>query len=165
MGLAKTGFGLFSSSALRPSDRAARPLAPKRLRRFVEHGFSPPNLPPLKKAPIEGAFLMAERMGFEPTVQLYTVQRFSKPPPSATRPYLHRPPICPTRCRPASVTCAHLRFRSSYPVKVCSGVASPRFPTICLRSRHRRPRYESNGWPRPILAGGQVRQPERSVHP
>ena len=31
---------------------------------------------------------MAERGGFEPPVQLLTVQRFSKPPPSATRPSL-----------------------------------------------------------------------------
>jgi hypothetical protein len=29
---------------------------------------------------------LAVRQGFEPWVQLYTVQRFSKPPPSATRP-------------------------------------------------------------------------------
>ena len=33
---------------------------------------------------------MAERGGFEPPVQLLTVQRFSKPPPSATRPSLRR---------------------------------------------------------------------------
>ena len=33
---------------------------------------------------------MAERGGFEPPVRLLTVQRFSKPPPSATRPSLHR---------------------------------------------------------------------------
>src|SRR5271169_673408 len=32
--------------------------------------------------------LLAERGGFEPPVQLLTVQRFSKPPPSATRPPL-----------------------------------------------------------------------------
>ena len=32
---------------------------------------------------------MAERGGFEPPVRLLTVQRFSKPPPSATRPSLH----------------------------------------------------------------------------
>jgi hypothetical protein len=31
---------------------------------------------------------LAERGGFEPPVQLLTVQRFSKPPPSATRPPL-----------------------------------------------------------------------------
>src|ERR1035438_10737298 len=31
---------------------------------------------------------VAERGGFEPPVQLLTVQRFSKPPPSATRPSL-----------------------------------------------------------------------------
>src|SRR6516164_6983588 len=31
---------------------------------------------------------MAERGGFEPPVRLLTVQRFSKPPPSATRPSL-----------------------------------------------------------------------------
>src|ERR1039458_4607875 len=31
---------------------------------------------------------LAERGGFEPPVQLLTVQRFSKPPPSATRPSL-----------------------------------------------------------------------------
>ena len=31
---------------------------------------------------------IAERGGFEPPVQLLTVQRFSKPPPSATRPPL-----------------------------------------------------------------------------
>ena len=35
---------------------------------------------------------MAERGGFEPPVQLLTVQRFSKPPPSATRPSL-RPSV------------------------------------------------------------------------
>src|SRR5258708_1914682 len=34
---------------------------------------------------------MAERGGFEPPVRLLTVQRFSKPPPSATRPSLHQP--------------------------------------------------------------------------
>ena len=34
------------------------------------------------------ADLLAERGGFEPPVQLLTVQRFSKPPPSATRPSL-----------------------------------------------------------------------------
>jgi hypothetical protein len=33
---------------------------------------------------------LAERGGFEPPVQLLTVQRFSKPPPSATRPPLRR---------------------------------------------------------------------------
>src|SRR5690554_4400282 len=44
---------------------------------------------------------LAERMGFEPTVQLYTVQRFSKPPPSATRPPLQRFRVCP-RFRGAS---------------------------------------------------------------
>ena len=32
--------------------------------------------------------VLAERGGFEPPVQLLTVQRFSKPPPSATRPPL-----------------------------------------------------------------------------
>ena len=32
--------------------------------------------------------MLAERGGFEPPVQLLTVQRFSKPPPSATRPPL-----------------------------------------------------------------------------
>ena len=32
---------------------------------------------------------LAERGGFEPPVRLLTVQRFSKPPPSATRPPLH----------------------------------------------------------------------------
>ena len=31
---------------------------------------------------------MAERGGFEPPVELLTLQRFSKPPPSATRPSL-----------------------------------------------------------------------------
>src|SRR5271155_86450 len=34
---------------------------------------------------------MAERGGFEPPVRLLTVQRFSKPPPSATRPSLRLP--------------------------------------------------------------------------
>ena len=33
---------------------------------------------------------LAERGGFEPPVRLLTVQRFSKPPPSATRPSLRR---------------------------------------------------------------------------
>ena len=33
---------------------------------------------------------MAEGGGFEPPVRLYTVQRFSKPPPSATRPPLRK---------------------------------------------------------------------------
>ena len=33
---------------------------------------------------------LAERGGFEPPVRLLTVQRFSKPPPSATRPPLPR---------------------------------------------------------------------------
>src|ERR1700728_2404725 len=32
--------------------------------------------------------LLAERGGFEPPVELLTLQRFSKPPPSATRPSL-----------------------------------------------------------------------------
>ena len=32
---------------------------------------------------------LAEGGGFEPPVRLKTVQRFSKPPPSATRPPLH----------------------------------------------------------------------------
>ena len=32
---------------------------------------------------------VAERGGFEPPVELLTLQRFSKPPPSATRPSLH----------------------------------------------------------------------------
>ncbi len=45
---------------------------------------------------------MAERGGFEPPVQLLTVQRFSKPPPSATRPSLralrlYRNPISSAR--------------------------------------------------------------------
>ena len=31
---------------------------------------------------------LAERGGFEPPVELLTLQRFSKPPPSATRPSL-----------------------------------------------------------------------------
>src|SRR5579862_4235798 len=35
-------------------------------------------------------WMMAERGGFEPPVRLLTVQRFSKPPPSATRPSLRR---------------------------------------------------------------------------
>src|ERR1039457_2265220 len=43
---------------------------------------------------VEGC-TMAERGGFEPPVRLLTVQRFSKPPPSATRPSLltidHKP--------------------------------------------------------------------------
>ena len=34
------------------------------------------------------AEILAERGGFEPPVQLLTVQRFSKPPPSASRPSL-----------------------------------------------------------------------------
>ena len=34
------------------------------------------------------SFIMAETGGFEPPVRLYSVQRFSKPPPSATRPRL-----------------------------------------------------------------------------
>ena len=33
---------------------------------------------------------LAEGGGFEPPVRLKTVQRFSKPPPSATRPPLHK---------------------------------------------------------------------------
>ena len=41
---------------------------------------------------------MAERGGFEPPVRLLTVQRFSKPPPSATRPSLpHGCNCAPTR--------------------------------------------------------------------
>ena len=35
-----------------------------------------------------GIMKLAERGGFEPPVRLLTVQRFSKPPPSATRPSL-----------------------------------------------------------------------------
>jgi hypothetical protein len=31
---------------------------------------------------------MAEREGFEPSVRVYPAQRFSKPPPSTTRPPL-----------------------------------------------------------------------------
>jgi hypothetical protein len=38
----------------------------------------------------QGRIYMAERGGFEPPVRLLTVQRFSKPPPSATRPSLHQ---------------------------------------------------------------------------
>src|SRR5271170_4543427 len=34
--------------------------------------------------------VLAEPEGFEPSVRLYIVQRFSKPPPSATRPQLRR---------------------------------------------------------------------------
>ena len=34
--------------------------------------------------------MVAERMGFEPTVRLLTVQRFSKPPPSTSRPPLRQ---------------------------------------------------------------------------
>src|SRR4029079_910409 len=35
-------------------------------------------------------YWLANRGGFNPPVQLLTVQRFSKPPPSATRPPLRR---------------------------------------------------------------------------
>uniref|UniRef100_E6QLM2 Uncharacterized protein n=1 Tax=mine drainage metagenome TaxID=410659 RepID=E6QLM2_9ZZZZ len=38
---------------------------------------------------------MAERGGFEPPVELLTLQRFSKPPPSATRPSLRLSRIIP----------------------------------------------------------------------
>src|ERR1700731_665784 len=38
---------------------------------------------------------MAERGGFEPPVELLTLKRFSKPPPSATRPSLRLPRIIP----------------------------------------------------------------------
>jgi hypothetical protein len=38
--------------------------------------------------PESSNYKMAERGGFEPPVRLLTVQRFSKPPPSATRPSL-----------------------------------------------------------------------------
>ncbi len=43
---------------------------------------------------------LAEGMGFEPTVRLYTVQRFSKPPPSATRPPLRRRTFLPPSALP-----------------------------------------------------------------
>ncbi len=46
--------------------------------------------------------LLAEGMRFELTVHLYSVQRFSKPPPSATRPPLRRDATrrlpCRSRC-------------------------------------------------------------------
>lgn len=58
-GLAKTRFGLFSSSVFGSSGGAARP---KTHLAFCRTWVLAPNLPPLKKAPIEGAFLMAERM-------------------------------------------------------------------------------------------------------
>ena len=41
---------------------------------------------------------MAERGGFEPPVRLLTVQRFSKPPPSATRPSLREVFDCGVDC-------------------------------------------------------------------
>ena len=47
---------------------------------------------------------MAERGGFEPPVQLLTVQRFSKPPPSATRPSL-RSAGCTDYSGSVSVSC------------------------------------------------------------
>jgi hypothetical protein len=47
---------------------------------------------------------MAERGGFEPPLRLLTVNRFSKPAPSATRPPLHRGPKFQHAPRPAVKT-------------------------------------------------------------
>ena len=51
---------------------------------------------------------LAERGGFEPPVQLLTVQRFSKPPPSATRPPLRavkmRTVVAGTHCSKSRLT-------------------------------------------------------------
>ena len=68
--------------------------------------------PSQNKTPQKGAFCFAERVGFEPTVQLLTVQRFSKPSPSATRASLHqmvsdiqcRTPFVKNRCPSTIVT-------------------------------------------------------------
>ena len=37
----------------------------------------------------DGSHWMAEREGFEPSVRIFSLRRFSKPLPSATRPPLH----------------------------------------------------------------------------
>ena len=42
--------------------------------------------PPCQRKSLILPGLVAVTEGFEPSVQLYTVQRFSKPPPSAARP-------------------------------------------------------------------------------
>ena len=38
---------------------------------------------------VDGRRWMAEREGFEPSVRIFSLRRFSKPLPSATRPPLH----------------------------------------------------------------------------
>src|ERR1017187_245405 len=43
--------------------------------------------------------LLAESGGFEPPVELLVLQRFSKPPPSATRPTLQPSPQLHSECR------------------------------------------------------------------
>ncbi len=44
------------------------------------------NFPANDEVRLNNQYLLAVTEGFEPSVRLYTVQRFSKPPPSATRP-------------------------------------------------------------------------------
>ena len=79
---------------------------------------------------------LAERGGFEPPVQLLTVQRFSKPPPSATRPPLRRAELkFITRKLQASIASAEW-FRSPYmenpltrsPFSPGSRAPEPRWP-------------------------------------
>ena len=47
-------------------------------------------LPFVQRRALPCLCVLAEGGGFEPPVRLKTVQRFSKPPPSATRPPLHK---------------------------------------------------------------------------
>src|ERR1051325_10120472 len=72
-----------------------------------------------------GALKLAERGGFEPPVQLLTVQRFSKPPPSATRP--------PLRGKHRRMRCSHysgkLHFFVSGRLKLVQVFARPATPT------------------------------------
>ena len=65
--------------------------------------------------------MLAERGGFEPPVQLLTVQRFSKPPPSATRPSLRVsvriiPEFARLRSRPRTANPAGLASAESPPI-------------------------------------------------
>src|ERR1700683_2060241 len=56
---------------------------------------------------------MAERGGFEPPVELLTLQRFSKPPPSATRPSLR---VSNGLYRKLRIRCAEAERRTGWAI-------------------------------------------------
>src|SRR5579863_8924301 len=65
-------------------------LAPKiACRRFCRTWVCPPHPISQQKRPRKGAFLLADRVGFEPTVRLH-VRRISSAVPSTTRPPVRR---------------------------------------------------------------------------